>query len=89
MQWCWPSQPAIHAHDKHAQTCHGHVSVVADLCVCLHLSVHLCVRPHSLCMTEIWLRLAIFHAPAMWTHDHDAQRMTSAGRVSENRDWGR
>jgi len=59
MQWCWPSQPAIHAHDKHAQTCHGHVSVVADLCVCLHLSVHVCERPDSLCVTETGL----FQAP--------------------------
>jgi hypothetical protein len=27
--------------------------------------------------------------PGKGPHDHDAQRMTSAGRVSENCDWGR
>jgi len=55
MQWCWQSKPAIHAQNTQAKTCHGNLSVVADLCACMHLSVHLCVCPDSLCVTETWL----------------------------------
>jgi hypothetical protein len=64
MQWCWLPKPAIHAHDTHAQTWHCHLSVVADLCACMHLSVHLCVCPDSLCVTETWLYFRHLQAPA-------------------------